>query len=125
MVILPVLGMLLGAAAGDDDDELYFSMYVFRRLESELSQFRDPRELNRMIQNPVAANRFIQNSLTAISDVITPFNFNPQKNEQFFDYFSEDSKDNNILIKHIKKVTPFYAQLDKQYKQMYSLLENK
>lgn len=123
MVILPVLGMLLGAAAGDDDDEIYFALYVFRRLESELSQFRDPRELNRMIQNPVAANRFIQNSLTAISDIITPLNFAPQDNEYFFDYLSEDKKGNNITLKHLKKVTPFYAQFDKQYNKLYNLID--
>jgi len=123
MVILPLLGMLLGAAAGDDDDEIYFALYAFRRLESELSQFRDPRELNRMIQNPIAANRFIQNSLTVISDIITPLNFNPQRNEVFFDYFSEDAKHNNITLKHVKKITPFYNQLDKQYKNLYTLLD--
>lgn len=123
MVILPLLGMLLGAAAGDDDEEIYFALYAFRRLESELSQFRDPRELNRMIQNPIAANRFIQNSLTVVSDIISPLNFNPQRNEVFFDYLSEDSKHNNITVKHIKKITPFYNQLDKQYKNLYTLLD--
>ena len=97
-------------------------MYVFRRLESELSQFRDPRELNRMIQNPVAANRFIQNSLTAISDIITPLNFAPQNNEQFFDYLSEDAQGKNITLKHIKKITPFYAQFDKEYNKLYNLI---
>lgn len=122
MILLPVLGALLGAAAGDDDDEIYFAMYVFRRLESELSQFRDPRELNRMIQNPVAANRFIQNSLTAISDIITPLNFAPQNNEQFIDYLSEDTQGKNITLKHIKKITPFYAQFDKEYNKLYNLI---
>jgi hypothetical protein len=122
MVILPLLGMLLGAAAGDDDDELFFAMYAFRRLESELSQFRNPMELQRMIANPVAANRFIQNCANVVNDVVTPINFNPQRNETFFDYFSEDSKHNNVLVKHVKKITPFYAQLDKEYKNLYNLL---
>ena len=124
MVLLPLLGYVLALAkSGDDDDELFFALYVFRRLESELSQFRDPRELNRMIQNPVAANRFIQNSLTAISDIISPLNFAPKNNEVFFDYLSEDTKHENILIKHIKKVFPFTSQMDKQYKQLYSLVK--
>lgn len=123
MVILPVLGMLIGAAAGDDDDELYFALYAFRRLESELSQFRDPRELNRMIQNPIAANRFLQNSMNVIMDIASPLNFNPQRNEVFFDYLSEDAKHKNITLKHVKKITPFYNQLDKQYKNLYTLLD--
>lgn len=123
MVILPVIGMLLGAAAdGDDDDNIYFWIYVTRRLESELSQFRDPRELNRMIQNPIAANRFIQNSFNAISDIISPLNFNPEGNEQFFDYLSENKKGENKLLKDVKKVTPFYSQMDKNYKQLYGLI---
>jgi len=122
MVILPLLGMMLGAAAGDDDNEIFFAMYAFRRLESELSQFRNPMELQRMIANPVAANRFIQNCANVVNDVVTPINFNPQRNETFFDYFSEDSKHNNIFLKHTKKITPFYAQLDKEYKNLYNLL---
>ena len=123
MVILPVLGMLIATAAGDDDDGLYFALYAFRRLESELSQFRDPRELNRMIQNPVAANRFIQNSLTFVSDVLTPLNFNPTNNSEFFDYLSEDAQNKNIMVKHAKKVIPFYAQTEKEYKRLYSLID--
>jgi len=122
MVILPLLGMMIGAAAGDDDNELFFAMYAFRRLESELSQFRNPMELQRMIANPVAANRFIQNCANVVNDIVTPINFNPQRNETFFDYFSEDSKHNNVLVKHVKKITPFYAQLDKEYKNLYNLL---
>ena len=123
MVMLPVLGALLGAAAGDDDDTTYFWIYAFRRLESELSQYRDPRELNRMIQNPVAANRFIQNTLTFASDLITPINFFPENNESYFDYLSENTKGENILFKHGRKVIPGLAQTDKSYKQLHSLLD--
>lgn len=124
MVILPLVSYILALAkTGDDDDKLFFALYVFRRLESELSQFRDPRELNRMIQNPVAANRFIQNALTAVSDIISPLNFAPKNNEVFFDYLSEDAKHKNILVKHAKKVFPFTAQIDKEYQKLYSLID--
>lgn len=124
MVILPLIGYILALAkTGDDDDKLFFALYVFRRLESELSQFRDPRELNRMIQSPVAANRFIQNALTAVSDIISPLNFAPKNNEVFFDYLSEDAKHKNILVKHAKKVFPFTAQIDKEYQKLYSLID--
>jgi hypothetical protein len=122
-IMLPLLGALLGAAAGDDDDNIYFWMYAFRRLESELSQFRDPRELNRMIQNPVAANRFIQNSITFASDLITPINFFPEDNEHYFDYLSKNKKDKYIMWEHGKKVIPVFAQSDKSYKQLHGLFD--
>jgi hypothetical protein len=122
-VMLPLLGALLGALGGDDDDNVYFWMYAFRRLESELSQFRDPRELNRMIQNPVAANRFIQNSITFASDLITPINFFPEDNERYFDYLSKNKKDKYIMWEHGKKVIPVFAQSDKSYKQLHGLFD--
>jgi hypothetical protein len=124
MVILPLVGYILALAkTGDDDDKLFFALYVFRRLESELSQFRDPRELNRMIQNPVAANRFIQNALTSVSDIISPLNFAPKNNEVFFDYLSEDAKHKNIIVKHLKKTFPLTAQMDKEYQKLYNLID--
>jgi hypothetical protein len=122
MVLLPMLGYLLASLGGDDDDKPYFALYVFRRLESELSQYRNPIELNRMIQNPVAANRFIQNSLNALGEIITPLNFNPGNNEYLFDYLSEDSKGKNKVVKSIKKITPFYAQFQKPYREMHNLI---
>jgi hypothetical protein len=122
-VMLPLLGALLGAAAGDDDDNTYFWMYAFRRLESELSQFRDPRELNRMIRNPIAANRFIQNSLDFTGHLISPINFFPEDNENYFDYLSKDKKDEYILWKSGKKIIPPFAQFDKNYKQLHGLLD--
>lgn len=122
-IILPVLGALLGAAAGDDDDEIYFLLFAFRRLESELSQFRNIAELNRMISNPVAANRFLQNGFTVINDIFTPINFNPNKNESYFDYLSEDSKGNNKMLNHAFKLAPGGQLFLNTYKQRYNLID--
>lgn len=121
-VILPLLGAILAASAGDDDDELYFLLYCFRRLESELSQFRNPAELNRMITNPIAANRFLQNSFQVINDIFTPINFTPKDNESYFDWLSEDSKGNNKLLKDVFKLAPGKSLFMNTYEERYNLI---
>ena len=113
----------MAANAGDDDDELYFLLFAFRRLESELSQFRNIAELNRMISNPIAANRFLQNGFTVINDILTPINFTPKNNESYFDWLSENSKGENIMINHAFKLAPGKTLFMNTYKQRYSLID--
>jgi len=127
-VILPSIGLLLAGADPDrDDEELWFAIYLTRRLESELSQFRNPIEASRMIQNPVAGIRIIQNALKFTYDLATPFNFvpNEEKNQNFFSYADEDSKGQNKLGKGAKKLVPIFSQWDKDYQNMYNLQFNK
>lgn len=122
-VLLPLLGAILASSAGgDDDDDLYFYLFVFRRLESELSQFRNLPELNRMITNPVAANRFLQNGFTVIEDIMTPINFTPKNNESYFDWLSEDTKENNTLLKHAFTLAPGRSLFMNTYKQRFTLM---
>lgn len=124
MVMLPLLGMLLGAAGDGDDDELAFWIYEFRRLDSELSQFRDPLEASRLIANPIAGSRLIQNALSFANEVFTPVNFFPEEDENGFSYLDEDSKGKNILVKKGKKLIPIWSQLDKNYVQMHNFIAN-
>jgi hypothetical protein len=121
-IMLPLLGAIMAAGAGDDDDELYFLLFAFRRLESEMSQFRNIAELNRMISNPIAANRFLQNGFTVINDIMTPINFNPQKNESYFDWLSENTKKQNVLLHHAFSLAPGKTLFMNTYKQRYSLI---
>lgn len=123
MVILPSIGLLLGAAGGDDKDNklLWFAMYTNRRLTQELAQFRNPIEATRMIQNPVAGIRFIQNGLNFIYDVATPINLIPGENESVFGYLDENSKGQNLMGKHLGKLIPIVPQLGIDYKQRYGL----
>jgi len=123
MVILPSIGLLLGAAGGDDKDNklLWFAMYTNRRLTQELAQFRNPIEATRMIQNPVAGIRFIQNGLNFIYDVATPINLVPGKGESVFGYLDENSKGQNKMSKHLSKLIPIIPQVGINYKQRYGL----
>jgi len=124
MVILPSIGLLLGAAGGDDDKDnklLWFALYTNRRLTQELAQFRNPLEATRMIQNPIAGIRFIQNGLNFIYDVATPINLVPGKGESVFGYLDENSKGQNKMSKHLSKLVPIIPQLGIDYKQRYGL----
>jgi len=122
-VILPSLGLLMvGMDDGDDDNELlWFFIYVNRRLTRELAQFRNPLEAAKMIQNPIAGIRFIQNGLNFIYDVTTPINFVPGENESVFGYLDENSKGENKMWNHATKLVPILPQLGVDYKQRHSL----
>jgi hypothetical protein len=122
-VLLPCIGALLAAGAGPDDDEIWFLAYQTRRLESELSQFRNPIEATKIITNPVAGIKLIQNGLSFIYEVATPLDFVPSDKQNFFSYLNEDAKHNNILLKKGKKLIPMVSQLDRNYKQFYSLID--
>ena len=122
-VILPSLGLLMAGMDDDDDDNnlLWFFIYVNRRLTRELAQFRNPIEAAKMIQNPVAGIRFIQNGLNFMYDVITPVNFVPGENESVFGYLDENSKGENKMWNHATKLVPILPQLGVDYKQRHSL----
>jgi hypothetical protein len=122
-VMIPLIGALLAAGADADDDELWFLIYQFRRLESELSQFRNPIEATKLITNPVAGIKLIQNGLSLIYEIGTPIDFVPKDNEHFFSYLNEDSKNQNILIKKAKKLRPVLSQFNKNWKQLHSLID--
>lgn len=122
-IVLPLIGAILAASAGDDDDELFFLLYSFRRLESELSQFRNPAELNRMITNPIAANRFLQNGFAVLNDIITPINFTPTKDESYLDWLSENSKGDNKMLHNAFKLAPGKSLFMNTYEQRYNLMK--
>ena len=121
-IIVPAIGALLASAAGPDDDETWFMVYQLRRLESELSQFRNPIEAGKIITNPIAAVRLLQHGLSFAYEVATPLDFAPDKGDNFFSYLNEDSKHQNILLKKGKKIVPIWSKMDRDYKQLYSLI---
>ena len=122
-VILPLLGMIMTGMDDDDDDNnlLWFAIYVNRRLIRELAQFRNPIEAAKMVSNPVAGIRLIQNGLNFMYDIVTPFNFVPGENESVFGYLDENAKGENKMWNHATKLVPILPQLGVDYKQRHSL----
>lgn len=122
LVVLPVAAaMLVGAAQGnDDDDYLWFLVYQNRRLQSELSQFRSVIESAKLIQNPVAGVKTVQNASDLLYDVLTPLDFYTQNNDNFFSYLNTDSKGNNKMVKKLGKLVPLIPQIDRNYQQMFN-----
>lgn len=121
-VLLPSIGALLVGAAADDDDELWFLIYQLRRLESEMSQFRDIRETTKLVTNPVAGIKLLQNGANFIQQIITPINFFPDEDDNFFSYLDEDAKGKNELGKATKKLIPVWSNLNKDYQQLYGMI---
>lgn len=121
--LIPAIGAMLAAAADDDDDDVvWFFVYQFRRLDQELSQFRNPIEAGKLITNPVAGVKLIQNTLRFIGDVVTPINFDPEKNESYFDWMSQDSRGEYKMIKAGKKMVPIIPQIGKDYEELTTIL---
>jgi len=111
-VLLPLTGLLIGAAQGDDDDEfVWFVNYQRRRLESELAQYRNLSEAWRITSNPIAGVRLLQNATKVAGDVLTPWS-----------WLDEDGKGDNILIKDTSKLIPIYSQFNKEWKQSYNFI---
>ena len=123
LVVLPMAAaMLVGAASKqpDDDDYLWFLIYQNRRLQSELSQFRSVIESSKLIQNPVAGVKTIQNASDLLYDILTPLDFYSQNDDNFFSYLNEDNKGKNKMIKKAGKLVPLISQFDRNYQQMFN-----
>jgi len=70
------LAYLFAASAGDDDDELWFAAALFRRLQSEASQYYDITEAWRVLKNPVSSLTFLESSsklIGSVTNLVDPF----------------------------------------------------
>ena len=129
-VVIPSVGLLLASLAGDSDDDeaLWFAIYLNARLGQELRQFWNPLDAGKMINNPIAGSRFVNNALSFGYDVISPLNISPKEGESHFDYLKEDKQGNNVMIKHFNQLIPITSQfkeidgfMGKNYQQLYGL----
>jgi len=122
LVVLPLAGALLVTASAkspDDDDYLWFLIYQNRRLQSELSQFRSIIESAKLIQNPVAGVRTVQNASGLLYDILTPLDFYTENNDNFFSYLNVDNKGKNKMLKKAGKLVPLIPQIDRNWQQMF------
>lgn len=113
--VLPVLAMIAASLMGFDDDDhkgtelQYFTLYQIARLRSELAQFHNYNAMYKMMSNPVAGFRILQNGQNLIENLLW-----------IPGWFDEDKYGDNELLKSIAKVTPGFARLYAHYANMYN-----
>ncbi len=112
--ILPLMSILLAGSADDkEDDPMYwFAMYQLRRLQSELQQYISIDETWRIMENPIAGTRFIQNVFDVIGHLFEPWNL-----------AEENIRGENKFYKDLKQIVPVLIQFDKSYKKSYQFFE--
>lgn len=112
-VLLPAIGLLLAAMDGDDDDKLWFAIYINRRLTAELAQFRNPVEATKLLTNPIASAKFVRDAIGLSLEIIRPWRWD------------ERAGDGELRIrKRFKRVVPIWNQLEKNYRQLYNIQFN-
>lgn len=115
--ILPLVGMLAAGAAGDDDDKkwLWTVAFLARRLESELSQFRDPREATKITKSPIPSLRIIEQTLDVV-EYILPWNWS-----EINDRYETGKNKGKLKIKRkIEKLTPVLSRIDVTAEELYN-----
>ena len=103
----------------DDDDEnnefIYYLMLVTRRLESELSSYRNPKEQYRIVNSPIPSMRLIQNITNVGIRIISPWTWKET-------YKGKDKKEHLKMIKDFKRITPILNSRSATYKQKYQYM---
>ena len=108
-VMLPLVLMAMQAMADDDDDMFYFVMYQLRRLDSELSQYRNITELFKLMRSPIPSTRILELSVDVFSSVFTPFDT----------YDAGKHKDKNKILIKLGKQTPAVKDLLRDYQDLF------
>lgn len=90
-VIVP---LMVGLAAGDDDDELLYLAMLARRLEQELSFYTDPNDAYKVTKQPIAATNLVESLID-----VGKFTLSPGL------WFSENREGDLRAYKVIEKVT--------------------
>lgn len=119
--ILPLIGMLSAEAAGDDDKEwLWTVAFLARRLESELSQFRDPRETTKITKSPIPSLRIIEQTLD-VAEYILPWNWGEINDT----YESGKNKSELKIVRKFEKLIPIVSKLEVTSEELYNGLNSR
>jgi len=112
-VLLPLAVMFVGAVAdGEDDDYLFFLAYQLRRLETELSAYRNPSETFKMLRSPIPSTRLLESGLDIMSRVARPWTWNEV-------YKSGPNKDRNKLLIKTYKQIPVIKETLRKYQDLF------
>jgi len=121
MVVLPMAVMFVQALAeaGDDDDDfLFFIAYQLRRLETELSAYRDPRESFKMLRSPIPSARLIESAMGLVGSLFTPWDWDET-------YVSGTNKDRNKLKVKFYKQIPVIKEFQRKYQDLFEYQNSK
>jgi hypothetical protein len=119
--ILPLVGMMAAGAAGDDDKKwLWTVAFLSRRLESELSQFRDPREATKITKSPIPSLRIIEQTLDVV-EYILPWNWS-EINDR---YESGKNKGELKIQRKTEKLIPILSKVDVTSEELYNALNSR
>jgi hypothetical protein len=120
--LLPLIGMLAAGAAGDDKDKewLWTVAFLARRLESELSQFRDPREATKITKSPIPSLRIIEQTLD-VAEYILPYNWS-EINDR---YEVGKNKGELKIVRKLEKLVPVVSKLDTTAEELYNGLNSR
>jgi hypothetical protein len=113
--ILPILATMLAQAADDDDDNeyLYFLAYQLKRLDTELSAYRNISENLKMLRSPIPSTRLLENTLGVLSQLITPWTLSDV-------YEVGPNKGDNKFFTRVKRNIPAVKEFNRQYETLFN-----
>lgn len=114
-LILAAMSLMAGED-GEDDEMLYFVMYQIRRLDSELSQYRSPTELFKIMRSPIPSARILETSLGIFSSVFSFDILDEYESGRFEGY-------NKTLIKTGKQI-PVLKDVLRSYKDLFEFQDS-
>lgn len=113
--MMAAVAQILAAVADDDNEALWFAAYIFRRMQSDLSQYHNPNEAWRILKNPFASLRQIEAVTSIVETAFTPWSWGDE-------YKGGPYKGDNILGRKLLKLTPVLTRKDLSAKQAFSYI---
>tara|TARA_R110000772_G_scaffold54130_1_gene123511 strand:+ start:33445 stop:37767 length:4323 start_codon:yes stop_codon:yes gene_type:complete len=112
-VLLPLATSFVKSLAANDDSEyLYFLAYQLRRLDTELSAYRDPREMFKMMRSPIPSARLIETGLNILTQLATPWNLDEV-------YKAGQNKNKNKFRVKLAKQFPVIKEFYRTYQDLF------
>ena len=112
--VLPLLaGILAEAAADGDDDKLFFLAYQLKRLDTELSSYRNISEMLKMLRSPIPSTRLLEDTLGILSQLATPWTLGEE-------YTTGIHKGENKFTTRLKRKIPVLKEFNRQYETLFT-----
>lgn len=117
-VILPLASALVaGAADGEDDDYLFFIAYQLRRMETELSAYRDITETFKMMRSPIPSARLLETGKDLMLQTFQPWTWDDE-------YKAGPNKGKSKYKTKILKQIPVVKEFQRTYEDLYNFQDS-